>query len=108
MAERNELTARELTVVTLVSVGRSNPEIASRLGVSQGTVKRHLSNVMLKWNATTRTEVAVQAVLRGLVGSSDRRAMQSEAGVCPLCGQAVAVEPSTERGPPEKCEVLCR
>ncbi len=108
MAERNELTARELTIVTLVSIGRSNPEIASRLGVSQGTVKRHLSNVMLKWDATTRTEVAVQAVLRGLVGSSDRRTVQSEAGVCPLCGQAVALEPLAERRPSDECEVLCR
>lgn len=108
MAERNQLTARELTIVTLVSIGRSNPEIASRLGVSQGTVKRHLSNVMLKWDATTRTEVAVQAVLRGLVGSSDRRLVQSEAGKCPLCGQAIAGEPSTERRPPDECEVLCR
>ena len=105
MPERNKLTARELAVVTVVSIGRSNREIAAQLGVSEGTVKRHLGNVMLKWNAANRTEVAVQAVLRGVVGSADRQGVRSESGVCPLCGQSIEVDPSTLGSMPEECEV---
>ena len=51
------LTPSERTVVDLVAEGLSNPEVAERLFVSRFTVKRHLSNAMLKLGFTSRMEV---------------------------------------------------
>lgn len=64
---RRQLTPPERSVVAMVSAGRSNPEIAAQLHVSLATVKRHLNNVMNKWDCENRTQVAVQAVLRDVV-----------------------------------------
>ena len=106
MAERNELTARELAVVEFVSLARGNPYISAQLGVSEGTVKRHLANVMIKWNASNRTEVAVQAILRGVVRSAHLQRGPEEAVVCPLCGQSVPVDPPRQDESPQECEPL--
>ena len=70
---RRPLTSREKQVVLLVVAGRSNNQIAARLGVSLATVKRHLANVMLKWECHNRTQVAVAAIAAGaLVKVSSR------------------------------------
>lgn len=52
------LTAREAEIADLVALGRTNAEIADQLGLSVFTVKNHVSNVLSKLHAQTRTEVA--------------------------------------------------
>jgi DNA-binding NarL/FixJ family response regulator len=70
---RRPLTSREKQVVRLVVAGRSNNQIAARLGVSLATVKRHLANVMLKWECHNRTQVAVAAIAAGALVSVSSR-----------------------------------
>ncbi|MEU9449885.1 response regulator transcription factor [Streptomyces sp. NPDC048277] len=60
------LTDRELDVVRLVAVGRTNAEIAAELYVSLSTVKTHLSSVQLKLSARNRVEIAAWAWRNGL------------------------------------------
>ena len=55
------LTARELEVLKLVAAGRTNPEIAAELFLSEKTVARHLSNIFAKTNVTSRTAAAAYA-----------------------------------------------
>ena len=52
------LTARELEIAELVAQGRTNAQIGAQLGLSIFTVKNHVSNVLTKLHAQTRTEVA--------------------------------------------------
>ena len=54
------LTARELEVARLVASGATNPEIADRLFLARKTVERHVSNVLLKFGARNRTELAAR------------------------------------------------
>lgn len=61
------LTARELQVMALVSAGRSNREIASRLVVSEHTVHRHVANILRKLGEPTRAAAAARATRDGLV-----------------------------------------
>jgi len=53
--------------------GSLNNQIAARLGVSLATVKRHLANVMLKWECHNRTQVAVAAIAAGALVSARSR-----------------------------------
>jgi DNA-binding CsgD family transcriptional regulator len=55
------LTPGERAVVDLVAQGLSNPEVGERLYLSRHTVKRHLSNAMLKLGVTSRFEVMREA-----------------------------------------------
>lgn len=55
------LTARELEVLRLVAAGRTNPQIAAELFLSEKTVARHLSNIFGKTNVKSRTEAAAYA-----------------------------------------------
>lgn len=50
------LSSRELEILSLVAEGFSNQQIADQLFVSEHTVKKHVSNVMLKLKAERRTE----------------------------------------------------
>jgi DNA-binding NarL/FixJ family response regulator len=59
------LTAREREVLALVADGRSNREIARELGVSEKTVKAHVSAVLAKLGVADRTQAAVFAVRHG-------------------------------------------
>jgi len=59
------LTDRELDVVRLVALGRTNAEIAAELFVSLSTVKTHLSSVQLKLAARNRVEIAAWAWQNG-------------------------------------------
>ena len=61
------LTARETEVLTLLADGLSNKAIASRLGVSDETVKFHLTAIFGKLHASNRTDAVRQALRRGLV-----------------------------------------
>jgi DNA-binding NarL/FixJ family response regulator len=62
--ERGPLTERETEVLGLLSKGLANKQIAVTLGISEHTVKFHVSSIYTKLNVTNRTE-AVRAGLRG-------------------------------------------
>jgi DNA-binding NarL/FixJ family response regulator len=62
-----ELTARELEVMTLVAGGLSNDEIAEQLVVTPATAKTHVSRVMTKLRARHRAQVVTLAYETGLV-----------------------------------------
>lgn len=55
------LTEREVEVLALVAIGRSNRDVAEELSISQKTVARHLSNIFGKLRVSTRTEAAAYA-----------------------------------------------
>ena len=61
------LTARELEILRLMVDGMSNPEIAKRLFVSRSTVKFHVSNILMKLGAGSRTEAVSMAIHEKLV-----------------------------------------
>jgi DNA-binding NarL/FixJ family response regulator len=61
------LTSRELDVLSGLSDGLSNKAIAARLGISDETVKFHLSAIFGKLQASNRTDAVRQAVRRGLI-----------------------------------------
>ena len=61
------LTERERDVLALLAVGKTNPEIAEMLFVGRGTVRTHVSNILGKLGARTRTEAAEIARRRGLL-----------------------------------------
>jgi len=62
------LTAREHDVLELLAQGLGNREIAERLGISDHTVKFHLSAIFGKLGATTRTDAVRRALSLGLIG----------------------------------------
>jgi DNA-binding NarL/FixJ family response regulator len=64
--QRERLTDRERQVLTLVSQGLPNKAIARRLGVSEKTVKAHLTTVFTRIGVTDRTQAAVWALHHGV------------------------------------------
>lgn len=61
------LTARELEVLQLLAQGLPNKLIAQRLHISEHTAKFHVSAIMTKLNAASRTEAVTVAARRGLL-----------------------------------------
>ncbi|MEQ9260807.1 MAG: LuxR C-terminal-related transcriptional regulator [Roseovarius sp.] len=61
------LTGRQLEILQLVAMGASNRDIGARLGLSEGTVKQHLSRIYKRLGVTSRTE-AISKVGRGVAG----------------------------------------
>jgi ATP/maltotriose-dependent transcriptional regulator MalT len=55
------LSERELEVLRLVAAGLSNPEIAEHLFLSTGTVKRHVYNIFMKLDASSRVNAISRA-----------------------------------------------
>jgi DNA-binding NarL/FixJ family response regulator len=55
------LSVRETDVLRLLAEGRSNKEIGAELGIAEGTVKNHMSNVLGKLGALDRTQAALRA-----------------------------------------------
>jgi DNA-binding NarL/FixJ family response regulator len=61
------MTSRELEVLAALADGLSNKAIAARLGISDETVKFHLSAIFGKLGASNRTDAVRQALRRGIV-----------------------------------------
>jgi DNA-binding NarL/FixJ family response regulator len=63
----SDLSGREREVLELVAKGKSNKEIASDLGITEATVKCHVSTILMRLNVTDRTQAVVTALQRGLI-----------------------------------------
>jgi DNA-binding NarL/FixJ family response regulator len=66
-AKAEALTPREIEVLELVAEGLPNKIIATRLGISDQTVKFHLSSIIGKMGASNRTDAVRRAMRRGLI-----------------------------------------
>ena len=62
------LTVREREVLHLICAGYSNKEIADLLALAEGTVKNHVSNLLLKLDARDRTRAALKGLQQGYLG----------------------------------------
>jgi two-component system, NarL family, response regulator YdfI len=62
-----EITSRETEVLRMLAEGLVNKEIAARLGISEHTVKFHISSILDKLDASTRTEAVTLGIRRGLI-----------------------------------------
>jgi DNA-binding NarL/FixJ family response regulator len=68
--EGNTLSARELDVLRLLAEAMSNAQIANRLFIAEGTVKRHLTNIYAKLGAVSRLDAIRKATAAGLLPPS--------------------------------------
>jgi NarL family two-component system response regulator LiaR len=64
---KHDLTERELEVLRLISLGKSNKEISEELVLSEKTVKTHVSNILQKLHLSDRTQAAVYALRQRIV-----------------------------------------
>ncbi len=62
-----DLSSRELEVLRKVASGLSDKEVARQLGISQKTVRSHLTRVYIKLRASNRVEAVVNALRSGLL-----------------------------------------
>ena len=62
-----QLSPREYEVLALIVEGRSNPEIAATLYLSQNTIKTHVRGILNKFGVSDRVQAAVLAVRHQLV-----------------------------------------
>jgi DNA-binding NarL/FixJ family response regulator len=62
-----EITSRETDVLRMLAQGLVNKDIAARLGISEHTVKFHISSILDKLGASTRTEAVTVGIRRGLI-----------------------------------------
>jgi DNA-binding NarL/FixJ family response regulator len=65
--DADTLSAREVEVVRLLAQALSNAQIATRLHISEGTVKRHLTNVYAKLGAVSRVDAIRRAAASGVI-----------------------------------------
>ena len=61
------LTSREIEILNHVAQGYLNKQIAIELGISEATIKTHVSSILTKLNANDRTEAVVVAIKKGLI-----------------------------------------
>jgi DNA-binding NarL/FixJ family response regulator len=66
-AAPEDLTPREIEVLRKLAEGFGNREMASRLGISDHTVKFHVSSILEKLGAATRTEAVTLGIRMGLI-----------------------------------------
>jgi DNA-binding NarL/FixJ family response regulator len=66
------LSHREHSVITLAAQGLSNRQIATRLTIAEGTVKRHLGNIFTKLNAVSRIDAINKAINQHLIPVTPR------------------------------------
>ena len=70
-SQKSALSSRELEVLLLAVRGRTNNQIASNLHISEGTVKRHLTNIYAKLGVSSRADAAKKALTIGLITFRD-------------------------------------
>jgi two-component system NarL family response regulator len=63
----SQLSERELGVLRWIATGMSNKGVARRAGITEGTVKFHVNNILTKLQCSTRTEAVSCALRRGLI-----------------------------------------
>jgi DNA-binding NarL/FixJ family response regulator len=63
----SDLSQRERQVLELLATGNSNKKIGELLGITEATVKSHVSTILMRLNAVDRTQAVVAALQRGLV-----------------------------------------
>lgn len=63
----DELTMREIEILRMLAEGLGNKEIAVQLGISEHTVKFHISSILDKLGASTRTEAVTSGIRMGLI-----------------------------------------
>ncbi len=61
------LTAREKEIVQLIGQGKNNRELAGELFITEGTVKNHISNILVKLDLRDRTQLAIFALKNKLL-----------------------------------------
>ena len=64
------LTARETEILDYIAQGYLNKQIAIRLGISEQTIKNHVTSILRKLNANARTDAVVVAIKQGLISIS--------------------------------------
>jgi NarL family two-component system response regulator LiaR len=74
----DELTPRELEVLTLIARGRSNHEIAHDLVISEPTVRTHVASILSRLHLADRTQAAIYALQQNLVPLKDALEKPSE------------------------------
>lgn len=62
-----EITPREREILTLITRGNANKEIAATLGIGEDTVKQHVSRILVKLKVNDRAQATAEAIRRGLV-----------------------------------------
>lgn len=62
-----KLSDRELEVLQHIAQGKNNSDIATVLGISEGTIKFHITNIFSKLGVSDRTQAVLVAIKRGLV-----------------------------------------
>ena len=65
------LTSQEAAILRLVAGGYSNKEVARHLGISMGTVKNHISDILRKLDARDRTHAVLKALAGHLLSKED-------------------------------------
>ena len=63
----SDLSQRERQVLELLATGNSNKRIGELLGITEATVKCHVSTILMRLNAADRTQAVICALQRGLV-----------------------------------------
>jgi len=61
------LTPREIEILEYIAQGYLNKQIAAELGISEQTIKNHVTSILRKLNANARTEAVVVAITQGLI-----------------------------------------
>jgi len=64
------LTARETEILNYIAQGYLNKQIAIKLGISEQTIKNHVTSILRKLNANARTDAVVVAIKQGLISIS--------------------------------------
>ena len=71
IAGSEEFTERELEVLRIMTTGATNAAIAEKLNISESTVKNHIRHMMEKTDCESRTALAIEARVSGVVISTE-------------------------------------